>query len=469
MGEKRRTYGSGSATAAELVASFKSGDLSVPETVTSCLRRADDHRSLNALTNVNCDQVHAAARQRESALARGEALGPVFGIPIVVKDNIDVAGLPTTANTPGLQNHMPQATAPAVQRLLDGGAIVLGKANMHELAMISAPAGDDEKSFGPFGRIKNPLDSARIPGGTSGGSAAAVAAGIVPVALGTDTGASVRNPAAFCGVVGFRPTTGRYPRDGIVGISSTRDTIGPLATTVADAILFDKVLAMAAGAPTRRQGSPRLGLPRSYFFDDLDSEVREAVELALGKIEAAGAQLIPCELVDVEKRVATASYAIAMYEAPRCLERYLRKSNAGPALTELIDQIASPSLRSQLLEMTKTAPVPDAVYAEAINSHRRALQQSYRAALSDNGLDALIFPTCPSVPRVSNGQQDTERAFFRDIRNCRPASMAGVPALTIPTGGGRTGLPVGLEIDGHADRDEELLSVGLWLEQVLRS
>ena len=232
---------------------------------------------LNAFISLEAERLRAAARAADKRRQRGERLGPLHGVPLALKDNIDTADFPTTGGTPALAAHRPKRNAPIVQRLLDAGAIVLGKTNLQELAY--GPT-NNNAAFGP---ARNPYDPTRIPGGSSGGSAAAVAARLAPAALGTDTGGSIRVPAALCGITSMRPTTLRWSQAGIVPLSHTRDTAGPMARHVADCVLLDGVV---TGGPTEITPASlkglRLGLPRGYFWEDLDAELAAILEAAAG-------------------------------------------------------------------------------------------------------------------------------------------------------------------------------------------
>ena len=232
---------------------------------------------LNAFITLEAEHLRAAARAADQRRQRGEPLGPLHGVPLALKDNIDTADFPTTGGTPALAAHRPKHNAPIVQHLLAAGAIVLGKTNLQELAY--GPT-NNNAAFGP---ARNPYDPTRIPGGSSGGSAAAVAARLAPAALGTDTGGSIRVPASLCGITSMRPTTLRWPQAGIVPLSHTRDTAGPMARHVADCVLLDGVI---TGGPTEVTPAPlkglRLGLPRGYFWEDLDAELAAILEAAAG-------------------------------------------------------------------------------------------------------------------------------------------------------------------------------------------
>src|SRR5262245_10574434 len=249
---------------------------------------------LNAFITLEAEHLRAAARAADQRRRRGEPLGPLHGVPLALKDNIDTVDYLTTAGTPGLAAHRPKRNAPVVQRLLDAGAIVLGKANLQELAY--GPT-NNNAAFGP---ARNPYDTTRIPGGSSGGTAAAVAARLAPAGLGTDTAGSVRVPASLSGVTSFRPSTLRWPQAGIVPISHTRDTAAPMARSVADCVLLDGVVAGGATevAPARLMGL-RLGVPRGHFWENLDAELGEILETALARLREAGVVLVEGDVGDV--------------------------------------------------------------------------------------------------------------------------------------------------------------------------
>src|SRR6476620_3683308 len=249
---------------------------------------------LNTFISLEADHLRAAARAADQRRRRGERLGPLHGVPLALKDNINTADFPTTAGTPALAAHRPKRNAPIVQRLLDAGAIVFGKTNLQELAW--GPT-NNNAAFGP---ARNPYDPIRIPGGSSGGTGAAVAARLAPAGLGTDTGGSIRVPASLSGVVSLRPTTLRWPQAGIVPISHTRDTAGPMARCVADCALIDGIV---TGGPTEvasaRPDGLRIGVPRGHFWEDLDDEVERILEPVLGQLRDAGAVLVEGDVGDV--------------------------------------------------------------------------------------------------------------------------------------------------------------------------
>ena len=281
-----------------------------------------------------------AARSADQQRQHGERLGPLHGVPIALKDNFDTADFTTTAGTPALAAHRPTRNAAVVQRLLDAGALILGKANMQELA------------FGPtsnnaaFGPVRNPYDRSRIPGGSSGGTAALVAARLAPAGLGTDTGGSVRVPASLSGVVGFRPTTLRWPQDGIVPISHTRDTAAPIARCVADCALLDGIVTgdPTSLAPINLEGL-RLGVPRGHFWDDLDAEVEAILADALARLAAAGVVLVEGDMADVAALDAAAGFPVALYEFVTDLDRYLAGHATGLDFAGVAAQVKSPAVK----------------------------------------------------------------------------------------------------------------------------
>jgi indoleacetamide hydrolase len=276
--------------AARLLAILRSGELQAQDAVDEAINRARRHDKLNAFISL-ADAVPLPVNHAEATALPGRSAG----LPIAVKDNIDVAGFRTTAGTPGLRDWRPATDAPVVSRLRGEGAVIIGKTNMHELAV-------GITSNNPtFGAVRNPHDHSLIAGGSSGGSAAAVAMGVVTAALGTDTAGSCRIPASLCGCVGFRPTTGRYPSDGVVPLAATRDTIGILTQDVSDAILLDEIITDTPTAPAGLKGR-RLGVPGPYFYDDLDDQVRPVIDAALARLEDAGAVLVQTEVKQLEQR-----------------------------------------------------------------------------------------------------------------------------------------------------------------------
>ncbi|MBN9528165.1 MAG: indoleacetamide hydrolase [Alphaproteobacteria bacterium] len=452
----------------QAAAAIRSGAVTAEALAEALIGRIAAATSLNAFAAIDADRLRQAARDADRRRAGGEATGPLHGVPLAIKDNIDVAGYATTGGTPALAGHRPARNAPIVERLVDGGALILGKTGLHELAF------GVTSNNGWSGAVRNPYDPTRSPGGSSGGTAAAVAARLAPGGIGTDTGGSTRIPAAFCGIAGFRPSLGRWPQAGIVPISHTRDTPGPMTRGVADCLLLDNVVTGAAdGAAPPRLAGLRLGLPRRHFWEGLDGEVAALLEARLDDLRAAGVDLVEAELADVAALDAAAGFPIALYEVVGDLRAYLAGHGLALTARDLADTAGSPDVRAILQGVTGDARIPEAVYREALGRHRPALQQSYASYFGDNGVDAMILPTVPlAAPRI--GEDETVEIgglalplFPTLTRNTSPASVAGLPGLSLPAGMTAAGLPIGIEIDGPAQHDRPLLRIGLALETVL--
>jgi indoleacetamide hydrolase len=454
--------------AAEAAAAIRAGDVSGQALVEALLDRCARAAPLNAFISLDPDAVRAAAREADQRRRRGERLGALHGVPLVLKDNFDTADFPTTAGTPALAAHRPRRNGAVVQRLLDAGALILGKANMQELA------------FGPtsnnaaFGPVHNPYDRSRIPGGSSGGTGAAVAARLAPAGLGTDTGGSVRVPASLSGVVGFRATTLRWPQEGIVPISHTRDTAAPLARCVADCVLLDGIVAggaMSLSAISLK--GLRLGVPHGYFWENLDAEVETILADTLAQLAAAGVVLVEGDMDDVAALDAAAGFPIALYEFVTDFNRYLAGHATGLDFAGVAAQVKSPAVKKVVDGLLGADAVPEPVYCEALIKHRPALQDAYRRYFREQGVAAMVFPTTP-LAAAKIGEDETVVLNGRPaptlptyIRNLGPGSAAGVPGLSVPAGMTRAGLPVGIAIDGPEGDDQGLLTIGLALETLL--
>ncbi len=455
-------------TATEVLAKLRTGALTARSYVDVLLERGASLKHLNAFISQDGDALRAAAEAADDRLAASEPdAPPLLGLPFVAKDNIDTAALPTTGGTPAFADWTPPTDAPVVQALLDAGALLAGKTNMHELAV-------GVTSNNPtFGAVRNPYDQRLIPGGSSGGTAVAVAARLAPVGLGSDTGGSCRIPAALSGCVGFRPTLDRYSQIGVIPISHTRDTIGPLARSVEDIMLLDGV---CAGAPLpafdKALDELRIGVPVAYFYDNLDYELEAVVAKALERFRAEGAQLIDVDLPDIQALNESVAFPIALFEVLRELSAYLYRHGSTMSVVELVERIADDDVRRLLRSLMDDNAVPAGLYREVIASGRPALQHSYAACFEDNQLDALVVPTTP-LPARPIGQDDTVElngarvsTFMTYIRNTDPPSNAGLPCLTVPAGLTTSGLPVGVEFVGRAGGDAVVLHVGRLFEAI---
>lgn len=450
------------------VEALRAGTLTAERYAEALLERAETRRDLNAFIALAAARVRAAARAADRARSAGRDLGPLAGVPLALKDNIDTADLPTTGGTPGLRGHRPKRNAPVAEALFRAGAILLGKTNLHELAY------GVTSNNGGFGPARNPWNPRLIPGGSSGGTGVAVAARLAPAGLGTDTGGSIRIPAALCGCVGFRPTTGRWSQAGIVPISSTRDTAGPMTRSVADAILLDGIVTGGATslAPIPL-GRLRLGVPRQYYWTDLDSELAEVAERELSRLSGLGVRLVEADVSDLKALDEAVSFPVALYETVTTLTTYLAEAGLSLSLRDLFERCASPDVKGILTGLLGEGAIPEAVYREAMVRHRPALQAALEDYFRRHDLAAMIFPTTP-MPARPIGEDETvevngERVptFLTYIRNTDPASNAALPGLSLPIGLTRSGLPVGIELDAPSGQDRRLLAIGLAYEASL--
>jgi len=325
-----------------------------------------------------------------------------------------------------------------------------------------------------FGAVGNPYAPTTFAGGSSGGTAAAVSGRLVPAGLGTDTGGSVRIPAGLTGIFGFRPSIDRYPKGGITPISTTRDTAGPMARTVADLILLDAVITGGDHELAAKDLSGlRFGVPRRFFYDNLDGETATVIEAALTKLQAAGAVLIEVDMADFSAPLAGSSTPIAMSEFFQELPEYLKRTEPPVDFDDLVAQVASPDVQGIINGTIAEGGIPAEVYRDAITVHRPALQQIYADYFKEHQVVGILFPTTLLPARPIAGSHDTVElngeqvpTFRSYARNTDPGSTAGIPGLSVPVGLTGGGLPVGLELDGPAGSDRDVLAVGLALEKL---
>ncbi|MDH6536109.1 amidase family protein [Aurantimicrobium minutum] len=398
-------------------------------------------------------------------------LSSLNGVRYGVKNNIAVQGHAMQAGSPALPDTPTSTSAEVVQRLTKAGAECMGSLNMHELALGTT----SNNAF--FGPTPNPRDLTRTAGGSSGGSAAAVADGSVAFALGTDTGGSCRIPAAYCGVTGFRPTTGRYPRTGVFMISPTRDTVGILANFVSDIALVDEAITGDADFPSCETTYIRIGLPRHGFFTESSPEVATVVEFAIERLEEEGIEFVDVELAGSHD-IALAGLHVVAFEAPREVLSFFGFTPTTDPFTEtelrllhmFVEDIASPDVKS-IFGHFVDSPISEKQYLAAL-TQREELQESYDKVFAENKIDALVYPTvgivAPLIGQDTVSVHGVERPLFPySISNTDSGSLAGQPSLSLPIPRMAGALPVGLGVEGARGDDRRLLALSAVLEEIL--
>ncbi len=460
---------------AQAAAALRAGRLQAADHVDALLDHCAQHAGLNAYATLDAPALRAAAREADVAHRSGRPLGPLHGVPIALKDNIATRQWPTSAGTAALRHWHPAHDAAIVERLTRAGALIAGKAAMHELAM--GWTGQNAS----FGDTRNPHDPTRMAGGSSGGCAAAIAAHLVPGAIGTDTNGSIRVPSAFCGVVGMRPTQGRYPMTGVLPLAPSLDTLGPMGRCVADLSLLDGVMAGRGEPPSakREPATLRLGVCR-WFWDRLDDEVARRTTHALEQLQRAGVHCVPVEWPALASSVDGSAAAIIGHEVGPALHAYLQTTTEAPGLREVLDALGSDLAGA--IEPTASARLAQAY---RIAQDRRAdLREEWVARFKTHRLDALIHPAARVVApplgaqRISPGPDVHTRWGWMPAReafaqNVTPASLVGAPSIVLPlpavsAGAPRgTQLPVGLQLDGLPKHDRALLAVAASVEALL--
>ncbi len=429
---------------------------------------AAEDSDIHAYLTVCRERALTAAARIDAMADHGEPLPPLAGVPIAIKDVMVTRGVRTTAGSKVLGNYIPPYDCTAVARLESAGAVVLGKTSCDEFAMGSS---NENSAFGP---VHNPRDRSRVPGGSSGGSAAVVAAGTAVAALGSDTGGSIRQPASFCGVVGLMPTYGRVPRYGLIAFASALDHSGPLTKTVKDAAILLGIIAgrdpldstsadVSVPDYAAEIGKPvkglRLGVPKEYFGEGLDAEVRTSVEAAIQKLAEAGCEVVPVSLPHTEYAIPT-YYLVATAEASANLARYdgvrygYRAADA-KSLSDMYRRTRDHGFgvevkrRIMLGTYALSAGYYDAYYLKA-QRVRTLLTRDFEQAFER--VDAIITPTSPT-PAFKLGERtdDPLAMYLADIYTVT-ADLVGVPGISVPCGQSREGLPIGLQILGkHFD------------------
>jgi aspartyl-tRNA(Asn)/glutamyl-tRNA(Gln) amidotransferase subunit A len=439
-------------TIVELGEALRTRRISPVELTRACLKKIEElNPVLNAFITVTAEQALAQARTAEDEILRGEWHGPLHGVPIGLKDLIATAGIPTTAASELYKSRIPAQSAHVVLRLERAGAIFLGKQNLHEFAY----GGSSMISF--FGEVRNPRSPAYIAGGSSGGSAAAVAAGLGYAAIGTDTAGSIREPAALCGVVGLKPTYGRVSARGVIPLSESLDHVGPIAATVADVTVLLRAIADGDGVPpadflakwSSESRKLRVGVPRPFFYEDLHPEIVRAVDATLSAIASLGAEVREITLAPDNDRTVQAAeswafHADAVAKTPELYQpETLRRIKTG-------ENISPQEYQRKLADL-------------------KAERENIRGAFES--VDVIVTPSTPiPAPKITDLKQNSELLRPQELvllRNTRPFNVWGLPTISIPCGLTGSGLPIGLQIAGPPGREDILLQFAHACEEAI--
>jgi len=455
--------------------------ISARELASDFYRRIEQRNpELNAYLTLSPERAYAQADRIDAMIGRGEDLPPLAGVPIAVKDVISTTGVRTTCSSKILEPYVPPYDATAVARLEGAGAVVLGKTNCDEFAMGSS---NENSAYGP---VRNPAALDRVPGGSSGGSAAAVAAGLAVAALGTDTGGSIRQPASYCGVPGLMPTYGRVSRCGLVAFASSLDKIGPFATNIADVAALLRVMAghdsndsTSASVPVADYSAEiekavnglRIGVPEDYFAEGLDPEIKDKVQSAIAKLESVGCRRVPLRMPHTDYAIA-AYYIIATAEASSNLARYdgVRYGIRVPGAT-LIEMYRrtrergfGPEVKRRIMLGTYvlSAGYYDAYYLRA-QRVRALIAADFASAFKQ--ADVIVTPTAPTAAfRLGEKMSNPLEMYLADIYTVT-GSLAGVPGISVPCGKTSLGLPIGMQILGPHFNESRVLQVARAFER----
>ena len=462
---------------------LQSGEVSSRELVDQHLKRIEvSESSLNVYVEVTADRARSEASRIDDARAAGESLGSLAGIPLAIKDNLCTQGVRTTCASRMLERFVPPYESTVTERLWTSGGVLMGKTNLDEFAM----GGSTETSA--FGPTLNPWNTSHVPGGSSGGSAAAVASGSCLASLGSDTGGSIRQPASFCGVVGLKPTYGRVSRWGLVAFASSLDQVGPFATCVADAAELLQVIAgpdprdstcLKADVPdyTAALDQPikglKVGMIRECFeAEGLDAEVKASVQASAAQLEALGAELVEVSCPRFNDGIAT-YYVIAPSEASANLARYdgvkygFRADNADSLAAMTSSSRAEgfgAEVQRRILIGTYalSAGYVDAYYKKA-QQVRTLIRRDFDAAFQQ--VDLLLTPTAPSTAFRTGAHADDPLSMYLADLLTIPVNLAGLPAISVPCGFSQSGLPIGVQLIGNVLEEARLLQVAHQYEQ----
>ncbi len=471
-----------------LAARLRDRQVSAVETAEHFLARAKAHQHLGAYVALNEEATLTQARAADAQLAAGKA-GALTGVPIAHKDIFVTRAFPTTAGSKMLAGYQSPFDATVVTRLADAGAVTLGKLNCDEFAMGSA---NENSAVAPVGfdapaPVRNPWDLSRVPGGSSGGSAVAVAARLAPAVTGTDTGGSIRQPASFCGITGIKPTYGRASRYGMIAFASSLDQAGPMARSAEDCALLlsemcgpdpdrdstslDRPAENFSAALNEGIAGLRIGIPAEFFGDGLAPDVRAAVDAALQEYVKLGATLVPIQLPRTELSIPV-YYILAPAEASSNLSRFdgVKFGHRAKDYTDLVDMYKKTRAEGFGDEVKRRIMIGayvlsegyyDAYYLQA-QKIRRMIADDFQAAFQH--CDVIAGPAAPTVAWQLGGKSDPLANYLADIYTL-PASLAGLPGMSLPAGFGEGGMPVGLQLIGNYFREGQLLSAAHRFQQ----
>lgn len=472
-----------SLTAVTLGKKIKAGEVSVAEAAQACMDSIERYDSeYNCFVTVaDREGVMKQAEEIQKKIDNGELTGPLAGVPVAIKDNMCLNGMLTTCSSKILSNFVPTYTSEAVEKLIEAGMVIVGKTNMDEFAMGSTT----ETSY--YGETKNPWDKNKVPGGSSGGSAAAVAAEEVVCALGSDTGGSIRQPASFCGVTGIKPTYGRVSRYGLIAYGSSLDQIGPLAKDVTDCAALLEIISQYdkkdstsvnrddndfTGALVDDVKGLKIGLPRDYFSEGLDPDIKDAVYAAAKKLEEKGAIVEEFDLGMVEYTIPT-YYIIAAAEASSNLERFdgVKYGYRTDSYTDLHNMYKKsrsegfgPEVKRRIMlgSFVLSSGYYDAYYVKALKA-KALIKQAYDKAFEK--YDIILGPVAPTTAlKMGESLSDPIKMYLGDVYTV-PVNLAGLPGISLPCGYDRDGMPIGLQMVSDAFNEKTIIRAAYAYEQ----
>ena len=452
-------------SASAAVEAMQRGELSSEKYTAALLERADACAHLNAFISLPAEQILESAREADRARARKDAKGCLHGLPIAIKDAVNTKDMPTTVGTRSMRGFQPAQDAALVTALRQAGALVFGKTNLTEMAF-----GWTNNNL-EFGAVRNPYDPSRIPGGSSGGSAAAVAARIVPMAIGGDTLGSIRVPGAMCGVAGLRPTFARYPNAGAWALAEGRlDQLGGFARTVADLQLLDRAITGDTAQTEVAPGRLRLGIA-PFYWEGLDPEIERVAQATLARLEDVGVGLVRAEIPEAMKAAFPIAATTMLYKSVDSIRHYLRTFNPGLSFENLLAQ-AGANVGELMRDVALPPNRPSVEAFDAVQVQRGLLLDAMADYFRSHQVDAIVFPTITALPPLLGEEHEVDiggrKVSFFDAfgRNTALSPASGTPSLTLPVGLSAMGLPVSLEFVGLSGTDRHLLSVGAAVERV---